>query len=259
MSTAIETASHIVPAALRTDYTSLAYQKAGIAEQDWQPAKGFRHNREVLHRLYYYYQQLYFGAPQAFLWAGLARLTGGQVLFGMNNLVRMAKDPCALSCGITTVAKAIFENLAWQHELFLHDPKMLLAVCSALKEPAAFPFADCWRTVMKGDAESISEGNKMLLRNEQLNTIQPHYNSIKQDPYSARWFWFTRFVMRNIHPYHRRFIFCHPFRDVTRFEHRWQWIEGTRGMWRTWSSLPQAERDRLVGLSNEDLIFHRWG
>lgn len=238
-------------------YIAQSYRNAGIVAADWQPEKGFRANRAIMDKLYYYYQTLYFKNPEQFLWAGLARLTGGQVLFGMDNLVRIAKDPCVLTQQIVDVAKAIFESLAWQHELLLTNPDLLLQVCEKIDaaETAAYPYASCWRTILKGES---SKGNKMLLHNEQLNTIQTHYDVIKQDRYSARYFTFTRFVMRNIHPHHRRFIFCYPFGDVTKFHWRWKWIEGEKGMWQTWASLPLEERNRLVALDNEAVIQHKW-
>ncbi len=241
-----------------SNYTSLAYQRAHIDPDEWIPEKGFRYNEDVMERLYHYYQQLYFQNPDHFLWAGLARMTGGQVLYGMRNIVRIAKDPCALTVQITAVARAIFEHMAWQHELYLHDKDLLLQTCAALDFPTEHPYGECWANIASGGAEASSEGNKKLLRNEQLNTIQPYYEAIRSDPYSARYFRFTRFVMRQIHPHHRRFIFSYPFGDVTRFADRWKWIEGDKGMWARWIGCGRSERDRLVGLSNNDIVAHRW-
>ena len=98
----------------------------------------------------------------------------------------------------------------------------------------------------------------MLLENEQHGTIQPHYETIRKDRYANRYFRWTRFVMRNLHPYHRRFIVDCPFGDVTRFQDRWQWIGHDRSMWASWVGLKQVERDRLVALSNEAVVGHHW-
>jgi hypothetical protein len=240
-------------------YIQQAYDHAGINEAAWQPEKGYKHNKELLYKIYTYYQNLYFTNPDKFLWAGLARLTGGQVLYGMNNIVKIAKDPCVLTQKIGAVAKAIFERMAWQHELFNTDPELLFELLRAdTSQRPTYPYEDCWKLVMKNDAQSISLGNKMLLENEQHSTIQPYYEEIKLDKYSARYFMLTRFVMRNIHKHHRRFILCHPLGDVTVFRDRWRWIEGSKGMWRTWVDMDTKERDRLVGLSNDDVIAHRW-
>jgi hypothetical protein len=241
-------------------WTTIAYQHAGIVESDWQPLNGYIANRIVMNKLYYYYQQLYFKNPDHFLWCGLARLTGGQVLYGMDNLIKICKDPSAITIHITAIAKDIFDAMAWQHELFIADPLLLLSLCKQLDrvKPATHAYQNCWETILNNTEEDIAKGNKMLLENEQHNTVQPHYEEIRKDAYSVRYFRFTRFVMRNIHPYHKRFIFSVPFKDVTVFKYRWQWIEGEKGMWHTWCLLSQRERDRLVGLSNEQIKEHRW-
>jgi hypothetical protein len=238
---------------------SQSYRTAGIDAAAWQPELGFRANTDILYRLYDYYQAIYFTNPQRFLWAGLARLTGGQLLYGMQNLIKVANDPCALTQGIVATAKDIFENMGWQHELFVGDRATLLQRCQQLDSdhPAVNTYVQCWQLAAADNHADIAMGNQLLLQNEQQSTIQPHYEAIKKDPYSARYFWFTRLVMRNIHPYHSRFIFCHPFGDVTQFDDRWRWI--SRSMWPRWCALPQTERDRLVALPIADVIRHRWG
>ena len=244
----------------RQQNLELAYQRAGILQEQWQPTLGFRANEAILDRLYRYYQSIYFERPHKFLWAGLARLTGGQVLFGMRNAVKIADDPSVLTQEIMGVAKDIFESLAWQHELFLSDPALLLSVCTPVESSDLHrhPYADCWQNIMANEPKKINLGNKMLLENEQLNTIQPHYERIRTDKYSNRYFRFTRFVMRNIHPHHRRFILDCPLGDVTQFHDRWYWISHPKGMWQSWVELEQTERDRLVSLSNDDVVSHNW-
>lgn len=245
---------------IRRKYTRKAYTRLGIDAENWQPELGFKANLPILETLYYAYQSLYFDCPNRFLWAGLARLTGGQVLFGMGNLMKIAKDPCVLSQEIVAIAKDIYDNLAWQHELFLVDSDLLIEVCEQLDlaEPATHKYADCWRLIAQNDADSIALGNRMLLENEQHNTVQPHYERIKLDEYSRPFFWFTRFVMRNIHPYHHWFFIDLPFKDVTIFENRWRWISHEKGMWRTWTALSESERSRLIGLSNDAVKKHAW-
>ncbi len=251
---------HTTSQQVRLHYQDRAYARLGVQPADWQPQLGFRANEHILQPLYQYYQQIYQQDPGRLLWAGLARLTGGQVLFGMRNLVKIAKDPCVLSQEIVAVAKDIFESLAWQHELFLEDRELLLSVCDNLYPAQAeqHAYAECWRLIGADDSASIAQGNRMLLQNEQRQTIQPHYETIRRDAYANRYFRFTRFAMRNIHPHHRRFIFDHPLGDVTRFADRWHWIDHAKGMWTSWVGLTQAERNRLVALSNEDVVRHYW-
>jgi hypothetical protein len=242
------------------EYTQIAYTYAGIKPTEWQPESGYKFNRAVLDKLYYYYRDLYFKNQSQFLWAGLARMTGGQVMYGMDNITRIAKDPCVLTVQIVAVAKAIFENMSWQHELYMEDRSELLSVCAILDNirAARYSYTRAWEHIIYGDELDIAKGNKMLLENEQYNTIQPHYETIKKDRYAARYFWFTRFAMRNIHPYHKRFIMAFPFKDVTIFKDRWQWIDGNKGMWQTWVAASLADRSMLVALSNEEIIGHQW-
>ncbi len=245
---------------IRQHYTQKAYVRLGVERDNWLPEMGFKASLPILSNLYYAYQSYYFDNPTRFLWAGLARLTGGQVLFGMGNLTKIIKDPCVLSQEIVAIAKDIYDNLAWQHELFLDDPDLLISVCKQLDktEQATHKYADCWQFIRQNDAKTIALGNKMLLENEQHNTVQPHYDCIKLDNYSRPFFWFTRFAMRNIHPYHRWFFMDLPFKDVTVFKHRWQWIAHDKGMWHNWAKIAHSDRDRLVALSNEAIIRHDW-
>lgn len=245
---------------IQAQFQVKAYERAGVHAEHWDPSRGFSANALILNQVYRYYQAIYFENPDKFLWAGLARLTGGQVLYGMQNAVKIARDPCVLTQEIVAVAKDIFESLAWQHELFLDNPEQLIEVCNQLSVTnlPLHPYSDCWRLLQSEDRSKIAQGNKMLLENEQKHTIQPHYETIRKDPYANRYFRFTRFVMRNIHPHHRRFIFDVPLGDVTRFEDRWRWISHKKGMWTTWVGLNRTERDRLVALSNEDVVAHHW-
>jgi hypothetical protein len=246
--------SHSIP----SEFLAIAYKNAGIDPEHWRPEAGFRANEAILERLYLYYQALYFQRPDVFWWGGLARLTGGQVLYGMRNAVKIMRDPSALTQGIVAVAKDIFENLAWQHELFLHDPALLQQVCMLDERQHQYPYSDCWRHLCSNDPETIGAGNRMLLENEQRNTIQPHYDRIKADNYARPFFRLTRFVMRNIHPHHRRFILEFPWGDVTQFDDRWRWIAHPQGMWARWVAAGEQERSRLVALSNEAVVRHDW-
>ena len=245
---------------IKKTYTDRAYKRLGISADTWQPHLGFKANRPIMEAIYYAYQSLYFENPKCFLWAGLARLTGGQVLFGMNNLTKFIKDPCVLTQEIVAVAKDIYDNLAWQHEFFLEDKQQLLEICEQLDKTDTSPnkYGDCWRLIQQNNEDSIAKGNKMLLENEQYNNVQPRYERIKVDAYSKPFFSCTRFVMRNIHPYHNWFFVDLPFRDVTVFDNRWHWISHEKGMWNTWICLSENERSRLIALSNEAVIGHNW-
>ncbi len=241
------------------NYKHIAYQKLGVAPAAWQASNGFKHNQVILHKVYLYYQQMALAEPK-FIWMGLARLTGGQVLWGMGNLVKIAKDPCAITIHIVQIAIDIFDKLAWQHELYLHKPALLLHVLEAWEHNATstYKFTDIWYKIAYGTENEIATANYNLLHNEQLNTVQNHYDIIRQDAYSRKFLLLTRFTMRNIHPYHKYFIVTVPFKDVTIFKYRWQWINAPNGMWASWIAIGEKERLRLISLSNLQIIKHEW-
>ncbi len=239
-------------------YTQLAYKNACIDATAWNPELGFKKNYDLMLQLYIYYQQLYIQRPSKFLWMGLARLTGGQVLWGMHNLCRIAKDPSCITQHIVHIAKDIFEDLAWQHEMYIHEPEQLLHYLKTTDSHTKYKPSALWNTIHTGSPQEIAEANMHTLHNEQLLTIQKHYDIIREDSYSKRYLFFTRFTMRNIHPYHNRFIVDVPFKDVTVFIHRWQWISKPKGMWDTWIHITEQERTRLVMLSNKEVMEHRW-
>jgi hypothetical protein len=77
-------------------YIKQTYLLAGIEEAAWKPELGFRHNRSLLDKLYYYYQELYFKNPQQFLWAGLQGLPGGRCFLVWITLPVLQKTPVYL-------------------------------------------------------------------------------------------------------------------------------------------------------------------
>jgi len=238
-------------------YIQKAYQRAKIKQQDFIPSLGYKANLQIMHQLYYYYQEMYLLDPR-FLWMGLARLTGGQVLWGMTNLIKIAKDPCVMSIGIVQIAKDIFEKMAWQHELFLGNYPLLIAVLKNMdfQPRPSFSFAEIWQDIKNGKPYQVANANLSLLFNEQNYTIQHHYEIIRADNYSRKYLFLTRFTMRQIHPYHHRFIADVPLKDVTLMRYRWQWISHKNGMWNTWVNLPEAERTRLIQLNNQEIRSH---
>ncbi len=237
-----------------------SYLRYGINRVEWMPEAGFSANSETMYNIYLVYQKVYSKAPEKFMWMGLARMTGGQVLYGMQNLVRIAKDPCAVTQHIVGIAKDIFERMLWQHDLYLENKPLLFELCDQLNAnfPAPHAYKKCWENIDSGKPDLISLGNKMLLENEQHATVQHHYDEARKESYSRIFLFLTRFIMRKIHPYHNRFILNQPLGDVTHFEDRWKWIEGEKGMWKTWANLSPDERNRLINLDNEAIIRHHW-
>jgi hypothetical protein len=242
-------------------YTAKAYAKARINVLQWQPALGYKANKFTMYKLYYYYQHLH-QQNAHFIWAGLARLTGGQVLWGLKRLMLIAGNRSVITITLVQMAKAIFEHLAWQHELALEHPTLLIEILKAQEQidttVYTYSFSKIWTLILSGQITDVQQGNEQLLYNEQLHVIQHYYNNIKQDKKSKIFLWLARFTMRCIHPHHKWFALEFPFKDVSNFSYRWQWISHAKGMWPQWTSLKDTQRQALVNLSNKQIITHQW-
>jgi hypothetical protein len=247
-------------------FTDAALERAfGDSPPSWDPADGYRANRETVVRCYDYYRSLYQADPERFLWAGLARMVGGSVVHGLDVMVDGKgyipglPDPSFVPNRMVELGKTIFFELAWQHELVLGDPSggaAFFATYDVAKQ-ATNPYSDIWSKIVEPASEGdIAEGNLLLLMNEQYDLVQPAYDAIT----SARSdlaFGFS-YLATAVHHYHRSFLETVPDGDATLAEDRWTWIAGPGGMWETWLAIPQAERDRLVGLDLDDAITRNW-
>ena len=246
----------------RDYYTLQAYKHAfGSKDVAWEPLNGYEANRARILQLYDYYRDTFKMRPEQFLWAGLGRMAGGAVVGGLDLFATFPTlDPGFLTTTMVQIGKEIFLDLAWQHEAFLADPAnaMQLVREHDIRHAAKVSYAAAWEKIVSGIAEAVAEGNKMLLENEQFSIIQPYYNQLRRNIDSA---WFARHIRAftgNIHPYHRDFLTAFPLGDVTLYADRWQWITETDGMWEKWIIMPPEERERLVSLSMDELIQHRW-
>jgi hypothetical protein len=249
----------------RDRYTLRSYEKAfGKKDDSWNPELGFKPNESTIRKLYDYYQSTYMAKSDKFLWAGLGRMAGGAVLSGLRT--PGLPDPSFLSNMMVLIGKAIFLDLAWQHELFLDDPQKTIEMAREhdTRFPARVKYEIAWKKISSNTISEVAEGNRMLLENEQFTIIQPFYDRIKQDSELFMPFLFSKtsaFTM-NIHPYHLPFVDSFPTTrnaDVTVATDRWEWVTKQDGMWDKWIKIPVDERARLVNLSMDDLMRKQWG
>jgi hypothetical protein len=215
----------------RGAYLSQAYVNAfgTYDEPDWDPEQGFAANRDRIVKLYDYYRDTYLKRPDQFLWAGLGRMAGGTVVGGLDLVVQGGET--FLTGAMVRIGKAIFHDLAWQHEAFLDDSQTAIdnAAAQDATSPAHRSYADAWRDIASGDPEKIANGNKALLENEQFTIIQPLYDQIAASS-EALVFRRTRAFTNKIHPYHRDFLVRFPTGDVINANDRWAWITEDDGM-----------------------------
>jgi len=125
-------------------------------------------------------------------------MAGGAVIGGLDLVVNGGET--FLTKTMVRIGKAIFHDLAWQHEAFLDDPQIAIdnAAAQDASSPARRSYADAWKDIASGDAERIANGNKALLENEQFTIIQPLYGEIAAS--SEAWvFRRTRAFTNKIH------------------------------------------------------------
>jgi hypothetical protein len=245
---------------LRQSYDLKAKGKAFTqSAEDWDPMAGFRANEQRIRELYGYYRDTFNANPDKFLWAGLARMAGGAVLSGL--LSRPGADPAFLTNMMVLIGKQIFGDLAWQHEAFLDDPKKSIALAREhdTRYPVQAKYEDAWTMIASADPNSIAEGNKKLLENEQFAIIQPLYDAIRNEPMAAGEFSHVSAFTANIHPYHRGFFRSMPTgTNVASANDRWSWITQPDGMWDKWVRIPADERAYLVNVPMDKLIDQKW-
>ncbi len=263
----------------REFYLTRAYVKAFGQRDDaaWDPRLGYRVNRARILRLYTYYEKTFVVMPDVLLWAGLGKLAGAAVVGGLdvllNAVVRPTPDPGPLFNAMVEIGKAIFHDLAWQHEAFLDDRKRLIELCKEQDRlhPAKRSYEQAWTDIMTIKETGIIQGNQALLENEQFTIIQPRYDQVLAGT-EALIFRRTRAFTSNIHPYHRDFLTSTRFqtKDVLIANDRWAWItDQPHGMWAKWAErhpewgpvprMPLGERVRLAELDLErELIPQRW-
>lgn len=254
-------------------------------DADWNPELGWGHNRDRISRLYDYYQRVYQLRPSIFLWAGLGRMAGGAVFGGLDLFHSMnggSEDVIRTMRIMVAIGKAIFLDLAWQHEAYVDDPQRAIDLAAAYdldqRSDPRYSYAAAWTAIRASEnagtvdasmdvddatiaaaRERISRANESLLHNEQWRIIQPYYDRILHDSGMRRATGMTSAFTNNIHPYHRPFLEFRSNGSVFVADDRWAWISGQFHMWDDWAAIPQDERQRLARMSLDDSFHQRWG
>lgn len=178
-----------------------AFRSAHIDPAAWDPGLGLttegpNPTDPIVQSVYQYYGELFAQRPNELLWAGLAKLAGGPVYGGIQDLAYVPGGPPNtefVERKLLEMQKAIFMDLAWQHELYLaRGIDGMRAVQNAgLLEDAGAHNADlvdggstnlisAWEDIASGDANRINRGNRVLVAREQDPILQPHYNDLME-------------------------------------------------------------------------------
>jgi hypothetical protein len=140
-------------------YLRRAYEKAfgQFDEASWDPEAGFKANEARILKLYDYYRDTYLARPDLFLWAGLGRMAGGAVIGGFRLLMTPGlfglSTETFLTRTLVRIGKAIFHDLAWQHEAILDNPVEALALIAQhdLVSSARTSYALAWTHILSGN------------------------------------------------------------------------------------------------------------
>lgn len=262
------------------EWQDRALQQAGIDAGQWLPERGFPHNRPIIERVYAYYQRLHVRDPDL-LWAGMAKLAGGEVLRGLRqaqdmiDAARLMREhanwaepgeraavasmdlqagyAATLQRRLILMQKHIFEDLAWQHQAYVEGGLSALEYAHA--GGSSVPIG-AWRNIASGNAARVRAGNRALLRREQEEVLRDDYRYIRDIPdFDAIPAMMSGLAQSPV-PGGRPFRQVVPGGDITAFPDRWRWIEGD--MLPAYEGLTPERRRQLVETSLDDLSRRRF-
>jgi hypothetical protein len=216
-----------------------------------------------------------FNRNENLLWAGMAKLAGGEVLSGLLMAQRYldtaaamnatGADPAVtafpdIAAGYARVLqfrllegqKAIFWDLGWQHQAFVEAGLAELEAAAAGTDVAI----GAWRDIASGDAARVRQGNRALLRREQEVVVAPLYAAIRAiwdfDQIPAQ----MSGAARSPVPGGKPFRDVVPGGDITVFADRWRWL--VTDMLPAYEGLTAERRRQLVNTPLAALAEHRW-
>ncbi|MBB6442303.1 hypothetical protein [Phycisphaera mikurensis] len=184
--------------ASKAGFTTQALQRARINPDTWAPLAGFPFNQNTVQAVYDYYRDTYLANQDDFVWLGMARMAGGAVWDGLITgeqaitLLRAAlANPLqtwqdrlgnlyALEIAerqqvmFVEMQKAIFEDLAWQHELYADAGYAAFEILRT-HTPKDVPsdVDTVWKQIDAGD---VVRGNFALVPREQNYILQPYWD-----------------------------------------------------------------------------------
>jgi Protein of unknown function (DUF2515) len=239
----------------REVWTKKALAAAGIDPKQWVPRLGFKHNEPIFQKVYAYYASLYL-ADNRLKWAAMAKLAGGEVYRGYRDqilpnlkfgaflksgdhdkytVLDLAGDAyqlyaSTLDIRLLQMQKAIFLDLAWQHEAY-REGRIRAIAAARRRGEIDDGLHKAWQDIDSGDPSRVNAGNKALLRREQFEVLQGgiggkgFYSLIQDIPDDDLIPEAMSEEARSPVPGGKPFAAVVKGGDITKFEDRWAWIE----------------------------------
>jgi hypothetical protein len=186
-------------------------RQLGIDPALWDTSKGLSFNDDRIRRVYEYYADLFLRHPEL-QWAGMAKLAGGLVYAGMQDLhvlrgltaderlrwlaESMPGMPPGAANALANAGEAeldwyedrfvdmqkqIFMDMGWQHAAYdrggIEEMRRLASTGELPPEQLT-----AWEDIASGDPARISQGNEALLRREQEVILQDDYDAMQRRP-----------------------------------------------------------------------------
>jgi RHS repeat-associated protein len=259
----------------------------GVDLDDWDPSKGFEHNREIVEAVYQWYSDMH-REHEYMHWTGLAKMAGGRVWegFQLSNNIKLAvylfasrgwgerklvekvgviEAVNAMQVAFLRINRDIFLDLAWHHKAFAEKGLAEIEERLAAGEIGGLP-AQGWSLVNAGravgDEELVWAGNMLFAFDEQSRVVTPGYEDLRAISVGGVPLLSTMSQVANSP------VPCGlPFREVAEppvniagfWGQRWKWI--TDDMWPKWAAMTRSQRLSYTGLSLDVLVDrypHLW-
>lgn len=190
------------------DYQKQLCDQLALDCANWDTSRGLSCNDARIQKVYAYYQHLFDGNSNL-QWAGMAKLAGGTVYGGMQDLhvlrgmtksqrlrwlasnvsglPKPLADALADAAGnqfdfyenqLVTMQKQIFLDLGWQHAAYqeggIGEMRRLASTGELTPQ-----LESAWEDIDSGDPDRVKRGNTVLLRREQHDILQKYYDQMK--------------------------------------------------------------------------------
>jgi len=239
----------------KAEWQAIVLRKIKVTDTE---LKGYNHwnkrNEQIMISIYGYYASAFAANPDLY-WAGLAKLAGNLVYNGIQSAVKARFFVPGI--GAELAGKAIvremmlmnleiFMDMAWQHEAYLQKGIGEIEERFHSGDVDTWENYHAWCLIDAGTKEGmewlVQEGNKLLLRREQQETLARGYKELARIGITGPIGMMTTSPL----PGGSAFWSVVPGGDITDFNDRWKWI--TSDMLPKWHDMSKANKQKAVEL-----------